>query len=444
MRPTGYIPTVRRVAGAGRGPLLVVAAVLLLGLAAQLVPNPRYSPRLAAAARGAPTEGLPWLSVRDGRVVDDLGRAVLLRGYNDDALVEYAGSPAAPLDEVDAEMMRRTGADVVRLPISWSLLEPVRGRIETAYVDRIVATVDMLNRHGLYVVPDMHFYPNWGPSYGGAGAPRWATFPGLPDIPAVKEDNVRKNLSPAANAAEVYFWSTPDWQDDYIAAWRAVAAALRDHSGVAGYDLFNEPRPGPLPPPFFERAWMWPLMSRTIEAMAAVDPNHAWVVEATLFADLPTFTVPLPVPNLLYSPHFYTGTLVPPKFTGDRLRIDAEMAMRQREAAELDAALWVGELGDDHNAPYGPEWADAVLDSADDLGAGWAWWQWRQDDDNWRIRSLDGSGYDTTFLPHVARPYVVAAPRGVRGGRGDGVRGRLTIRVDAAHADQPVVVAWPS
>ena len=150
------------------------------------------------------------------------------------------------------------------------------------------------------------------------------------------------------------------------------------------------------------------------------------------------------MPNLIYSPHFYTGTLVPPKFTGDRSRLNAEMALRQREADQLSAALWVGELGDDHNAPYGPEWADAVLDSADDLGAGWAWWQWRQDDDNWRIRSLDGKSYDTRFLPHVARPYVAAAPRGTHGGRGDGIRGRLTITVEAGHADQPVEVSWPT
>ena len=45
-------------------------------------------------------------------------------------------------------------------------------------------------------------------------------------------------------------------------------------------------------------------------------------------------------------------------------------------------------------------------------------------------------------LRHIARPYVIAAPAGVRSSRGDGVRGNLTIQVNAGHADQPIVVGW--
>jgi hypothetical protein len=45
-------------------------------------------------------------------------------------------------------------------------------------------------------------------------------------------------------------------------------------------------------------------------------------------------------------------------------------------------------------------------------------------------------------LRHLARPYLIAAPAGVHPSRGDGVRGSLTIRVDASHADQAVVVGW--
>src|SRR5438094_639733 len=35
-----------------------------------------------------------------------------------------------------------------------------------------------------------------------------------------------------------------------------------------------------------------------------------------------------------------------------------------------------------------------------------------------------------------------AAPREAIRGRGDGVRGSLAIRVDASHADQPIVIGW--
>jgi len=46
------------------------------------------------------------------------------------------------------------------------------------------------------------------------------------------------------------------------------------------------------------------------------------------------------------------------------------------------------------------------------------------------------------MLRHLARPYLIAAPAGIHPGRGDGVRGTLTIRVDARHADQPLEIGW--
>jgi hypothetical protein len=221
-----------------------------------------------------------------------------------------------------------------------------------------------------------------------------------------------------------------------------VAARLKGISGVAGYDIYNEPRPGPMPPWLFEKLWMWPLMSRTIEAIGTIDPNHLFVVESTLFIDLPTWTVPIHAPNVVYSPHVYTGTLVPPDFTGNRDRLTAEMQQRQREADQMAAPMWLGEFGDDHNAPHGVEWADAMLDVSDDLGAGWSWWQWREDDNNWRVRSFDGQSYDKGFLAHMARPYLAMAPSGVRGGRGDGVRGRISINVAAGHQEGGAELAW--
>jgi hypothetical protein len=53
-----------------------------------------------------------------------------------------------------------------------------------------------------------------------------------------------------------------------------------------------------------------------------------------------------------------------------------------------------------------------------------------------------GQLVNMNMLRHLARPYVIAAPSGVHPSRGDGLRGTLTIRVDAGHADQPIVLGW--
>jgi endoglycosylceramidase len=426
---------------AGRGCLFSLGVLLLVIAITMAIPLDLH-PRLSSSPRAAATAALPWLHTSGNRVVDENGRTVILRGYNVEALLEYPDHLSGPLDEQDAILMQSSGMNAVRLPLSWSLIEPTRGRFSADYLDRIVAAVQLLNRHGLYVIPDMHFYPNWGPAFGGAGAPSWAGFPGVPDIPDVKNGNIRKNFSPGANAASTYFWASDDWHKDFLLSWKAVADRLKDISGVAGYDLYNEPRPGPMPPPLFEKLWMWPLMSQTIESIGGVDPNHIFVVEATLFVDLPTWTIPIHAPNIVYSPHVYTGTLVPPDFAGDRTRLTSEMQQRQREADQMGAPLWVGEFGGDHNMPRGPAWADAMLDVSDDLGIGWAWWQWREQDNNWRIRSFDGQSYDKGFLQHMSRPFLAVAPDGVRGGRGDGQTGRIAITVAPTHGDGEAELAW--
>ena len=103
--------------------------------------------------------------------------------------------------------------------------------------------------------------------------------------------------------------------------------------------------------------------------------------------------------------------------------------------------LWIGELGYDLTQTGALSYADAALDEADRLGIGWAWWQWRENR-WWGIRDAQGETVNEPALRHLARPYVIAAPGGIHPGRGDGVQGSLTIRVDAGHADQPVVIGW--
>src|SRR5207302_3213024 len=71
---------------------------------------------------------------------------------------------------------------------------------------------------------------------------------------------------------------------------------------------------------------------------------------------------------------------IPPHWTGDPTFLRSRFQQRVREAAEVPAPLWVGELGYDLGAPGATSYIDASLDEADDLGIGWAWWQWRERD----------------------------------------------------------------
>jgi len=433
----------RRLRERAKGPAAGLALLMTIaaGVGYAYAPVAALEVAIPASARPPAQPGLSWLSVSaERRIVDEQGRTVLLRGFNSDTLLE-AGVRHAHLDETDANLMQRAGFDVVRLPIAWSRIEPTRGSIDTGYLDEVERTVVMLNRSHLYVVLDMHFV-DWGPRFGGTGAPRWAALPLVPDLPWWPSEEWRKQLSPAQAAAYTYFWISPDWQSDFELVWRAVAARFRDDSGVVGYDIYNEPHPLPIPPRLFELHWMWPLYARTIEQIGHVDPNHLFVVEGVLFADVGTTIAQLDAPNVVYSPHFYTGSLVPPDFNGDRGSLDRRIDDQAREAAAVPAPMWPGELGIDHNKAYAAQWADAALDAYDDRGVGWAWWQWRESS-GWGIRSQSGAYLDTSFLHHLARPYLAAAPTRVHAGRGDGVGGRITLRVDPGTGGDSVNLAWP-
>jgi len=413
--------------------------MLLAGWVWAYAPVPALAVSLPPPSR--PPGVLPWLTVSGSRIVDEQGRAVLLRGFNTSALLEPDTVDPSPLDLRDIEEMQQSGFTVLRLPIAWSRLEPVRGRVDAAYLDEIARYVTMAETHGMYVVLDMHFL-DWGPAFGGSGAPRWASVPAVPDLQFWPWDSWRRHLSPAVNAAYTYFWLAPDWQRDFSMVWRALATRFRDDPGVAGYDIFNEPHPIPIPPRLFEQDWMWPLYARTIADVGAVDANHLFFVEGDLLGDFPTTIVPLHARGVVYSPHIYTGSLVPPAFDGDRRPFDAHVVEQEGEAAQVPAPMWTGELGIDSSVPHAGQYADTALDAYDDDQTGWAWWQWRERTP-WGVAN-DAGVVNRSWLVHLARPFVAASPPGVVGGRGDGVRGTLTVHVSAAHGAQDAVVSWPA
>jgi len=395
---------------------------------------------LSPGHRPASDSVLSWLRTAHGQIVDQAGRTVLLRGFNVDALVSYPKDPPAGFDDADATLIQRAGFDVVRLGIDWAQLEPTRGRIDQAYLDRVASTVATLNRHGLYVVLDMHFRLGWSPRFGYSGAPGWATLT-IPNWNPLPQFSWSPALSPAAFLSDTYFWLSDDWKHDFYRVWQAVARRFSSNPGVAGYDIFNEAHPLPIPPRIFEKSFLWPMFQHAIAAIGAVDANHLFFVEGILLLSLNTAVVHLKAPNVVYGTHLYEGSLVPPFWNGDATFLNSRFRQRAREAAEVPAPLWIGELGYDLTQPGALSYANAALNEADDLGIGWAWWQWRENR-YWGIVDASGRIVNREALRQLARPYLVATPAGVHAGRGDSLQGRLQLRIDASHANLPVVVGW--
>lgn len=105
---------------------------------------------LAASACWAPPEDPQFIT-------DAQGRALVLHGLNVSNTAKYDPDRVPWVGQTDVERMSRAwGFNFARYLISWDGLEPTKGIIEEAYLDRIATRLDWFAAAGIHVVIDMH------------------------------------------------------------------------------------------------------------------------------------------------------------------------------------------------------------------------------------------------------------------------------------------------
>jgi len=389
---------------------IVVGSMMAVMVGTEALP---VAAQPSAPARSA---GLPWLRVAavggspatgPGRqIVDDRGRTVVLRGVNvagiEDDYYTVGGrppttAPAYPVDPAafdgicpadrpgtgeppvcqdDLAQVRSLGFDVIRLTVSWSLLEPTPGRYDPTYLDRIAQVVGWARSQGVYVLIDMHqdAYSRYTPTSAPAsvppvlepsgqgsdhsdGAPAWAVIgDGVP----AEGVGGQLELNSFVAAAFTNFWLNtvptdgaghalpqgqapgPGLQDHYIGAMAAIASRFVHDPAVVGYEIMNEPLPGVIAPGAFDLGYLYPFYRRVIDALAGThdgvpcpvgtsygaacgyrdlavhDRRHLFFFEPMAARNLTDVAVGLSAPfssspNLVYAPHVYTHV-----FTADQ------------------------------------------------------------------------------------------------------------------------------
>lgn len=330
--------------------------------------------------------------------VDGSGREVLLRGANFNALGDYhqadpAFPPTRPPTDDDWDGMAAAGFSVVRLLVSWSALEPVRGQIDTAYVDRIRQAVDAAAARRIYTVVDMH-QDAWGKhiaspfgtvcpegtelAIGWDGAPPWAT---LTDGASTCRPIGNREGAPAVQAAFRAFYENRDGiRDSFAATWRRLVAALGDTPAIAGYDLLNEPNLA-LDAVASEQRYTELLRStlaevRAGEVEAGVPAPRVVFVEPIVLYPLPGTLPAHPLAlddQLAFAPHNYAEVIGPKILT-----VEQTFEVQIATATERSWPLWIGEHGvfavDDAAREVNRRFAAAQ----DEALVGGAQWQWRQ------------------------------------------------------------------
>jgi endoglycosylceramidase len=426
----------------------------------------------------------PLAVARDGRprIVDEHGRDVLLRGANLNALGDYHQDdpdlpPTRPPTDADWDDMAANGFSVVRLVVSWSALEPERGRVDEDYLDRIRAAVEEAAARGIYTVVDFH-QDAFGrfvatpdgttcpagtePAIGWDGAPEWAT---LTDGETTCRPPGYREGAPAVQAAFRNFYANADGiRDAFVATVARVAGELAHEPAVAGYDLLNEPN---LVLPADESSARYTELVRDLVTSVRAAEADAGGFPHLLFLE-PVVLFPLPGtmpaegftddPDIVFAPHNYAESIGPRILT-----VEQTMDIGAATAAERGWPLWVGEYGVFETTPEKLDVLSRFAAAQDGALAGGAAWQWRQhcgephtvgtpgNVADGRVVQLnfvdcpgDGDGGpNDDFLRIVGRSYPRAAPDELTEVRSDPATGELRVVGRAGPDDRDAdLVVW--
>ena len=370
----------------------LTAAVLVAAFGLTVV---FVQPLPARAAAEAP-EG--FLRVTNGKIADGNGNEVLLRGVNVNNLVDfYQYDPEQPattlFTEDDVKQIASYGFNVIRLNLSWSAIEPERGKYNEEYLAQIDDAVKWGEAAGVRVVLDMHqdgWYngatekgtecrPGTEPMWGYDGAPEWATITdGTPRCQFQGRD-----ISPAGNRAfEHFFFNTEGVRDALAETWGMLAARYAKNPTVAGFDLLNEPGFGETAPAttalqlgrFYDSA-IGEIRDAGAPQIVFVEPSILWSGLGVEVGPRPNFTGDA---NIAFSPHLYAESITMDRDLGlpPIVSMERQFGLAQRVADAYDAALWSGEYGywGDDSVPRLVRYASAE----DARGLGSAYWVWKQ------------------------------------------------------------------
>jgi len=286
-------------------------------------------------------------------------------------------------NEDDVIFLRKVGATVARIPLNYRHFEDDAApfKYKEAGFARLEHVLRHCERHGLYVILDLHSAQGW--------------------------QNVHWHSDNASRIS--LFWEVASYQDRYISLWQEFARRYKNRAVVAGYDVLNEPCSsnslGDYPwniysnyKPDWDR--MNVVYRRLVTEILKIDSRHIIFLEGDNYAKQFSGLEKHFDDNLAYSSHNYTvpgfgpgrypGVIKPRSAAAngpeawdlekqERFFLDTEGT---RFTQEHNVPLWVGEFGSVYNGPP-DENGDRLRAVDDQIGiferndAHWTTWNYK-------------------------------------------------------------------
>jgi hypothetical protein len=336
------------------------------------------------AQRAQPIGG--WLRTEGQQILDEKGHPVRFCGVNVSGMEWGAGKPwskegcpnralgcysSPPQDEIPR--ISDWGFNMVRLPVSWSNLEPdpperrggkIVRQYNTAYLEALDKIVEQCRRYGLAVVISFHQW-GWSPFFHlpkpgadnfihGCGLPAWLFKDPSADVAGARRD---------------FFSNRDDVWEGVSDAWTLLAERYAKDPTVVGADLFNEPDSTDYARGMVVEKFLLDSFYKKVgTAVRAANPHILLVVEegrGTRLASAPPFK------NVVYSFHEYPHGWDP--------EVDQWTRERLARAKAWNVPVWIGEFQrigpqDLPGDPQGFEATRRMLRFFKQEGIGWSYW----------------------------------------------------------------------
>lgn len=335
---------------------------------------------------------LPFLKTDGMRFVDESGKTVILRGValggwlmmegyilggrnipekifrsefekalGKEAMDEFTRTfRRSFITEYDFELIKESGANCVRIPFNYRLIEfedrPFSLNEEGLSV--LDSAVKWCQKHGLYCILDMH-------AVHGAQNPDWHS------------DCV----------GEPQFFANEAYKERYVRLWRFLASHYKDASNVAGYDIMNEPVID-----IHKESELKALYDRVTAEIRDEDKRHIIFLEGNVFSQRLDFIGKPADKNTAFSVHAYPITdyvfniekdlVYPGKVHGmpwSKKALEL-MALPYRMLADkVNVPVYVGEFGINWRGGYYGElkWVDDIIDMFESYGMSWTYWTYK-------------------------------------------------------------------
>ncbi len=274
---------------------------------------------MAAAPRPAAASALPAIRAENGRLLDDAGRQVLLRGVNAGGRSKMP--PFYPFDpgpdfnaalERYADGVASYGFNVVRLLVIYEAAEPVRGQYDEDYLKKYDAMVEAFARRGIYVIVDSH-QDLFSRRFCGDGFPDWVLREKYRDMPQHADCgrwNVRYFRPSVLDSFNRLYANTDGVRDSYAAFFKMLAERYKDEPAVIGFEPMNEPMPGSRGYADYHKWYgrLFALYEAVGDAVHAADPRYLIFADLCPLENQGAWSTRRPRPriqNLVLAPHYY-------------------------------------------------------------------------------------------------------------------------------------------